>query len=232
MNIKKLYISVAFFYFWPIIKTEPIIQVNLLEDVNEKILRLNKKIEKKGTVGKAGLDHYMQATPVSGFFSMYAGMLTLSDSTGAIRFPRRHTETVVYVAITQDIEPIMRIENTVHHWQFVPNTPVSFYKLEPTINKQNNRLTWGIQELEIPVNHIIPAEAVVIFGDPAYFYFDSTIEYVAYVEPNIFLPPIVIKKGTNAIKSSLHLLSIRHFFGSLKSVVSQTQKSYRSMVQP
>lgn len=232
MNIKKLYISVTFFCFWPIIQPEPIIQLNIVEDSTEKAIRMKKKIEQKGSVGKASFNHFADASSVAGFFAMYAGMLAMSDNAGAIRFLRKHTESVVYIAITQNIFPVMRLQNTVHHWQFVPNAAIMFYKLEPKINKEKNKLVWHIQELEVPESHIIPAEAIVVFANPAYFYFNTAIEYTAYTDPNIFLPPLISKKGINAVQSSLHLLSIRHFFAPLKPVVSTSQKAYRLIVQP
>ncbi|RTL07034.1 hypothetical protein EKK58_02540 [Candidatus Dependentiae bacterium] len=232
MNIKKLYISVTCFCFWPIIKAEPIIQLNIVEDSAEKAIRIKKKIEQKGSVGKVGFNHFVDASPVAGFFGMYAGMLAMSDNAGSIRFQRKHTEPVMYIAITQDIVPIMRIENTVHHWQFVPNAAVLFYKLEPKIDKEKNKLFWHIQEMEVPHNLIIPAEAIVVFANPTYCYFDITAAYVAYINPNIFLPPLISKKGINAIKSSLHLLSIRHFFAPLQPVIRTGQKAYRLIVQP
>jgi hypothetical protein len=232
MNIKKLYISVAFFYFWPIIKTDPVVQLTLMEDVPELMNRLEKKIKTKGNTGSRKFNHLINASPVSGFFATYAGVLALSDNMGTLLFPRRHTQSIVYLAITENIIPIMRFENTVHHWEFVRNKAVLFYKLEPKIDPEKNRLIWDIQEMAVPEHHIIPAEAIVLFGDPNYFYFDITAKYPAYVQPNIFLPPLMIKKGTNAIKSSLHLLSIRHFFGPLQSIVKQETKAYRLIMQP
>ncbi|HTM06350.1 MAG TPA: hypothetical protein VL201_03850 [Patescibacteria group bacterium] len=232
MNIKKLSISVAFFYFWPIIKADPIIQLPLIEDVSESIMRLEKKIKKSGSAGSANFNNLVKASRVSGFFATYAGMLTLSDKMGIITFPRRHIQSRVYIAITEEIVPIMRLENTVHHWEFIRGKPILFYKLEEKIDKEKNRLVWDIQEVEVPKNQIIPAEALVVFGDPAYFYFDVTVAYACYVKPNIFLPPLLLKKGTNAIKNSLHLLSIRHFFGPLQSMVKQEAKAYRLLVQP
>lgn len=232
MNVKKLYISVAFFYFWPIVIAEPVIRLTLLEDPDQTLMRVQKKIETKGTVGKMGFNHFVNASPVSGFFAMYAGMLAMSDNTGAISFLRRHAQPIVYVAITQNVEPVMRMENTVHHWRFVPDTAVAFYKLEAVLDKEGNRLVWNIQEMSIPNLYIIPAEAIVLFGDPAYFYFDTKERHAMYSESNIFLPPLYVKKGTNAVQSSLHLLSIRHFFGPLKPVVNQNGRSYRLINQP
>jgi hypothetical protein len=232
MNIKKLYISVAFFYFWPIIKADPIIQLTLLEDLSETITRLEKKIRTKGNIGSVKFNYLISASPVSGFFATYAGMLALSDNMGSILFLRRHTQSTVYLAITESIIPVMRFENTVHHWEFIPDKKVLFYKLEVKVDIEKNSLMWDIKEMAIPENHIIPAEAIVVFGDPAYFYFDVTTKHPAYVKPHIFLPPLIIKKGINAIKSSLHLLSIRHFFGPLQSVIKQDAKAYRLMMQP
>ena len=232
MSIKKFYISVAFFYVWPNIKTDPIIQLTLLKDPAEDASTLERKIKTKGTTGYTKFNHLINSSPVSGFFATYAGMLTLSDNTGTMLFPRRHTQSTVYIGITEDIIPIMRVENTVHHWEFIHGKSVLFYKLEEKIDKEQNSLVWDIKEAKIPDNYIIPAEAIIIFGNPAFFYFDTEKKYTAYTKPNIFLPPLMIRKGTSAIKSSLHLLSIRHFFGPLQTVVKQEPKAYRTIVQP
>lgn len=232
MNVKKLYISVTFFYFWPIIKADPVVQLTLVEDPADVMSRLEKKIKTKGNAGTRRYNHLINASSVSGFFATYAGMLSLSDNMGTILFPRRHTESIVYVAVTEDIIPIMRFENTVHHWEFVRGKPVLFYKLEPKIDTETNRFVWNIQEVAVPENQIIPAEAVVLFGEPMYFYFDVNTSYPAHVKPHIFLPPLMVKKGINAMKSSLHLLSIRHFFGPLQAIVKQEAKAYRLMMQP
>lgn len=58
-------------------------------------------------------DHNLRA----GIFATYAGYVHASDVKGQLTFPRKHTRPFLYVIITNNIVPIIMIQNTIHHWK-------------------------------------------------------------------------------------------------------------------
>lgn len=227
MYTKNIYFSVSFFFFWHTILSQPIVQITFVQDSLSVVESAQNRLKKSMSVGKKGFNNLIDHKPVSGFFASYAGLLGVSDNTGSIIFPRKHTESVLYIAITQEVMPIMRIENTVNHWEFVEAQAASFYKLSPSYDAKNQQLTWNIQELEIPQNRLIPAETIIIFGNPSLFHFDISKSGPAYVTPNIIAPPIVVTKGTSAIRSALYLLSIKHLFASAQPEFKKHTKAFQ-----
>ncbi|QQR62880.1 hypothetical protein IPH67_00095 [bacterium] len=190
-----------------------------------------KKLQTKNQLASEQLSSLIGKNKTAGFCACYAGFIGVSNHEGYINFTRKHATPVIYLAITQEIVPVMRVENTVSHWQFIKDAPVTFYKL--TADEHAAQATWNIIEIEVPENLVIPSETIIVFGNPAHFYFSSdTKESKHMTLPNIALPPLMITKEANPIKSSLFLLSVRHLFASAEPTQNKQFNMYQLITPP
>ncbi|QQR62862.1 hypothetical protein IPH67_05680 [bacterium] len=120
MKLKKALVSFFYILFSIALSAQPIIQLHFVQDKDAIQKRMLKKLQTKNQLASEQLSSLIGKNKTAGFCACYAGFIGVSNHEGYINFTRKHATPVIYLAITQEIVPVMReSENTVSHWQFL-----------------------------------------------------------------------------------------------------------------
>lgn len=173
--------------------------------------KLTEKLKKPGKIAKHTLHGIADHPPITGICVLYSGYITSSDYEGEVIFPLKHAKPEIKIVITTELKPIPLFENTIHHWEFIPNTPTEMYTVSHIYNENSKSYEWHTDPVKLSQNHEIPLNAIIIIAKP------KDIVVSLETQPtikstNLILPPIYVKKGINIIKDTSYLLFIRHFF--------------------
>ncbi len=145
-------------------------------------------------------------------------------------FPRKQTETNLVLAITPRISPIMRFEQTVDHWQFVPGQPLELFDVELK-TEGKNKYYWNITKKEMPKTSVIDYNALIIFAKPDNIHVPlgrtPTTE-----SPHLLLPDLYVKKAINVVKHATYLLQMKHLFRQVDSKHKTEPKRYIQHIIP
>jgi hypothetical protein len=158
----------------------------------------------------------IEQTPIAGIFATYAGYITVSDYSGEVIFPRKHQKAGVEIIVTTAIMPVSLFENTIDHWNLVPNVPATMYSCEEKYDENTKTYYWETQELPLPTNRKIPLSAIVIIARPRNIIIPSE-KVTTLKTANLTLPPIYVEKGINIVLNSTYILHIRHLFRAVES---------------
>jgi hypothetical protein len=204
--------------------------------------KFNKMVQTPGKVSTTMLKS-MYRPPNVGIFATYYGYLSISSMTGQISFPRSHRKTTFQLLITENIEPVMMIDNTVHHWQINEKIPALLYSLEliTTLSPQENGYYWKVTPEPLPENKLIDANVITVLANPKYIEVKTGLipmreegsgTVKLYEGSSLFLPSIWVKKGIEHVRSTLSLLRTRQFFEPLQSetIQSSDKKYYQTIV--
>lgn len=170
---------------------------------------------------------YLNTNPTEGIFATYWGYLTVSDSIGQILFPRKTEKSLVKILITEKIIPIMMIGTTVHHWELDPSVPAEIFSIERKQDPQTGLFFWDTQKEELPSNKIIQLDTIVLFAKPQSMYVPIGIT-LSNDNPQLIVPNIYAKKNSNIFTHALWVLTIKHFFKSLKRMRQKNSNTYYS----
>jgi len=169
------------------------------------------KIKKPGKIAKHTIKGMTHHTPMAGILATYGGYLNASDYDGYIRFPRKHEKPSLELIVTTKIIPITMFENTIHHWQLEPGNPAAVYAIEQKYDEGKKYHYWQTTKVAQPENDQIPMTAIVIIANPDKIIIDNEAT-PTHEGPNLILPPIYAKKGSNMVNNSLYMLNLRHLF--------------------
>jgi hypothetical protein len=175
------------------------------------IKKVTQKMKKPGRLAKHTVRGIVQHAPVAGILVTYAGYVKASNYNGEVVLPRKHQKTEITILVTPEMTPIALFENTILHWQLIPELPAQMYSCELKQNSKTGGYYWETQEVALPEDNKIPLSAIVIIADPKNIVVnlgESTTNETA----NLVLPDIFVRKGINIVKNSSYLLSVRHFF--------------------
>ncbi len=167
----------------------------------------------------------------SGIFATYGGFLSSSDSNGELMFPRRHEKPQVHLVVTDRATPIMMAGNTIHHWEFEPETHAQMFAMEQKKDMDTQLSYWDVRKVEIPDNNVIPYDAVIIFANPKDMYVPTGVTVVK-PQPNLVLPDVYVKKGIKIYPTTLYVLNLRHFYGPIRFMYEKRPSSYSSLINP
>jgi hypothetical protein len=156
--------------------------------------------------------------PVPGIFGTYAGYALFSNLDGRLIFSRRHQKSVIDLVITPDIEPIIMLGTTVHHWELTKGLSVAFYHLERIQDSDTQHYLWKVEQADVPADGIIPLTALVIFAKPDHIYVPTGV-YLTRGGQNLILPTIYARKGIDISTHALQTLTIKHFFEPVHSTI-------------
>lgn len=161
-----------------------------------------------------------------GIFNSYYGYLAVSGCAGQVTFPRKHHKDEVYLLITERIQPIMMIGNTIHHWITEPTVPSKLYSLQRIAT--GDRSVWEIQEKSLPHNGRIPLDTLIIFANPKDMHV-TLGKQEASSSSNLILPDVIFaKKGLNRTTPALWILKMRQFFGPIIKIYKPINPTYFS----
>ncbi len=171
------------------------------------------------TPGKVSYKIAKSLTPSSsaGIFVTYSGYLVASSMLGQITFPRLTQQPSLKVIITEQIEPVMMIGNTVHHWELSKNTPAEMFTLERKEDPETKLVYWDYKETSLPADTIIPLNAIVILTKPKNIVVPLGIT-LTNNNQHWILPTIYAIKNINTLEPALSALKVRQFFGPINIV--------------
>lgn len=175
--------------------------------------KLQQKVAVPGSLSSTIAKHYKKTTN-QGIFASYSGFMRLSDALGQITFPRLTQKPLLYLLVTEKINPIMMLGNTIHHWERFPHLPYTFYSIERHRDPQTELFYWDVQEVAFPHNNVIPLNAITIFAKPKNILVPTGISLTSDSAQWV-LPPLYSTKTLNDVMPALFVLNIKQFFGSL-----------------
>lgn len=187
-----------------------------------------KSISKPGNIAAKVLKNsFFTLNLYQGIFSTYRGYLTFSDIAGQSTFPRKQKSSALKILVTQSIDPVFMIGNTIHHWQISPSQQAKLYSLDQFKNQKTKELYWKILSIDLPENRRIGLDTIVIFAHPKNIYIPEG-NFKTYDSFNLILPDIYVKKNLNTIHPALWVLNVRQFFGSLVKELKKESDTYYS----
>lgn len=184
------------------------------------------KLAIPGKIARKNIRTWANNLTGSGVISTYAGYLGVSDTNGQTQFPRRHSTNKLYIAITPRITPITMTNHMVHHWEFETGTPAELFVATLQQDPETDLYFWEIQQTKIPINNVIPREAITIIAKPKYIVIPIGAT-VAHKSPHLLLPDLYIKKALNKTMHALYVLNIEHFLRSVSMQTKQDTDRYR-----
>jgi len=184
----------------------------------EKIVR---KLIKPGKIAKHTIHGLAENITIAGIFATYAGYITASNHNGAVRFPRKTSESSVNLLITPEIQPVALFENTIRYWQTVPGKPLRFYSLKEVYDDTTKEYSWNTEKATLPSNNVIPLTTIIIIAKPSRIIVPLGIEKTIKTA-HLTLPTIYVKRGINIVSNSAYLLNIRHLFKPVESKEQRT----------
>jgi hypothetical protein len=138
---------------------------------------------------------------IGGVCFYYRGFYKYSDKYGRVVFPRFDLHDTYHIIVTSTIEPVIFNGAIPDHFIVGFDAPYACYEAVKTMFQdgyQNEKNAWRIQSSNKPlVERQIPYDAIIIFGDPAQFFF-SDIPAVAQESFNIILPPLFVGSASRA----------------------------------
>jgi hypothetical protein len=184
-------------------------------------------LQTPGKILSKTLKNHFLKQGAEGIFSTYWGYLNVSNIDGQVIFPRKHTKNSVDILVTEKIIPIMMIGNTVHYWETDPSVPSQLFSIERKQDHDTKLYFWDTQKKEPPSDKIIHLDTIIIFAKPQYMYIPTGIT-ITDNSPQLILPDMYAKKGMNIIARTLWVLTLKHFFSSLKYIYQKNSKTYYS----
>lgn len=169
----------------------------------------------------------LQTQTNDGIFSAYWGYLAVSDLNGQVSFPRFQQSNSFNLLITDRIQPIMMLGNTIHHWQLEANVDAKLYSFQ-FYQDPGHEDYWNIEEKILPSDKRISLDTIILFAKPKDIYI-MIGKQPATENPNIVLPDVIYaKKSLNRIAPALWLLKMRQFFGPVIKNYKKEAPTYYS----
>lgn len=220
MHIITLYSSICLFFVFLNNNPQPLIYLPLQSEVPVKeIYQLLVQPQKNAYLAlkKIGSIH-----PLMGMLATYAGYLTTSNEFGEIIFLRHQEKTPLYIAITEEIVPVIRFLDTIDHWEFSHTKQTTFIEinLKRSQNKDILDEKFIIQTVPLPEDHIIPYSTITIFADPDDFEIPEG-EFPHTHNKHWILPTLIVKKNATFSKNLINSLPFLQFFRPLKIMVQK-----------
>ena len=193
------------------------------EDTNSKFAKTT------STPGKVAhkIAHSVASSAHKGIFVTYGGYLAVTNFNGQVTFPRMQQKTDFTFIVTEKIEPVMMIGNTVHHWVLLKNVPASSYSVERKQSNQTQLYYWDVQKTENPENNIIPLNSIVVFAKSKNIIVPLGIT-LSNDSSQLILPPVYVVKNNNDLLPALETLNVRQFFAPVIKTNKKDSNTYYS----
>jgi hypothetical protein len=159
--------------------------------------------------------------PTEGIYGSYFGYLNSSNTAGQLKFPRKHNDSSFKLVITERIEPLFMLENTINTWSIPEKAKYAYYSIERKKDEKSNLYFWDVQEEKLPSDRALPLNAIMLIAKPEELYVPTGIVPTTNT-PQIVLPQIFVKSTIRLAENALSIVPIRQFFESI-SLSSKTQ---------
>jgi len=162
-------------------------------------------------------------------FATYMGYLSITDELNQITFPRKTEQPELFILITQQINQVMMVGNTIAYWQIAPNTPAKMLHAVREKYPNSNVYYWNITYATPPKKGIVPLQTIVIFANPEEVLL-PTGTYLTMNSPHLILPDVYVKKGYDGLSNALFVLTIKQFFGPVTKSIFKQQKDFAGLL--
>lgn len=189
-----------------------------------------RRLKTAGGIDHAKLSKMVNPSQIAGIWATYAGFIESSDSFGQITFPRKQTNTTLFVLITNRITPIVMFEQTIAHWERVPDAPSRMYKYSRITDPETNLTYWDVQDMPLSADINIPLETLIIIAHPNNIFVPTGIT-ITQEGPNLLLPTLYAHKGIDIINDSLYILNLTHLFGQVHLAHTKKASYYASQLK-
>jgi len=192
-----------------------------------------KRIDKIGRVGKMpkyALRSLTKNQFTSGIFCTYDGYLAISDLHGQVTFLRKHKDKKIHILITENIVPIIMLENTVHHWEIAKPDKTKMYEIEKKLDIPAKTYFWEIKQIDIPKDNIISTDTIVIIANPKKVYIPEGIT-ITTQNPQLVLPDIYVKRGIEKLTNTLYMFGIKNLFATTDTVYNKGTAQYSHQIK-
>ena len=200
------------------IRTYPLDEESEQQHMKEK--EASDKLQQTlATPGKLAFKLTKASLPDSntGIFITYQGYLVVTSLLGQVTLPRLTQQPSLKILVTEKIDPVMMIGNTIHHWEISPNVPAQMYSLERKEDPETKLLFWHYEQTSLPENNIIPLNTIVILTKPKNIIIPSGIT-LSTNDQQWILPNIYVRKSISSLEPALSVLRVRQFFGPINIV--------------
>lgn len=192
--------------------------------------RMLKKLKKPHAIAKRTIQGLGSGNLVGGIFSSYYGFINVSNASGQTSFPRKQSNEVITVVITQKVTPVMMFNNTVSHWEIVPGTSAMAYRFELKKDPETNLPLWHAEKAQVPENgQLQPTESLLIIAKPKNVFVPIGASF-AYPDANLKLPDMYIKPGINTARNALYMLNMNFLFRPVDLLYKKEKTRYGTLL--
>jgi len=191
----------------------------------QEITKFSQKIVTPGKIANK-IANSLTSHPNKGIFATYGGYLVVSNFNGQISFPRMQQKTDFFLIVTEHIQPILMIGNTIHHWE-IPKIPAAIYSITRKQNQETKLYYWNVQQTTVPENNIIPINSIVLFAKPKNIIVPVGIT-ISNDDPQLILPSVYVVKNNTNVVPALETLQVRQFFGTIHLENKKENATYYS----
>lgn len=156
---------------------------------------------------------------IEGIYVHYRGYSEKSDKMGRILLPRLDETDFLPIIITTSIDPLIIKGNIPDYFLISYDTPYIAYQAS-LINETKNNINgikWIVERKDtIATDRKIPLNAIVIFADPSYIYFQKDGIFIEE-SLNIILPTLYVfeKEERNIFKYGSFALATMQYYKKL-----------------
>lgn len=162
---------------------------------------------------------------VDGIFFSYHGFSTLTNTDGQITLPLKTEKATFYLLITDQIEPIFMLYNTIANFQVAEKKNYSLFSIQKIFDKKTERYLWSVEPTEFKDQKILPLHTIVMHANPSSVNVETGVTPIKGNPAQFVLPPIYIKNTIKKNHDALNFLTNRQFFSSVEHTYNTSKQS-------
>jgi len=173
----------------------------------------------------------LPSQPIASLFATYAGYVAMSSvGEGQIEFPRKQQRESFLFVVTPNVEPVMMLGKTVHHFEIPADMPATAYKIERVQDKDTGLYYWETTDEKIAEDRVIPLNSIVLFAQPIDIYVPLGIT-LTNSNPELVLPDVYVRSSFDIVTNAFNALKIKHFFEQIATLYKKgTDRSWTSQI--
>ncbi len=200
------------------------------ELIQQKADKKSRKLRNHEKIAQYALNSALETNAPAGIFATYSGQLSISNTDGMVVFARRQESQNLKLLITQEIDPIFQVEQTINHWELKSDFPAALYTINQNREQDTEIEFWDVKRVPLPQDRKISIDTIVIFAQPNKIYVPEGVFPLKHPGADLFLPDIFVKKSVDTLASSLYLLNIKRLFSQIQKTYQVKENSYRVII--
>lgn len=200
------------------------------EVVQQKADKKSRKLRSPAKIAQYNWNSALGHSPASGIFATYAGQLAASDNDGQLVFARRQESPNLKILITEKMEPIFQVGQTIQNWVLEPNIPAALYSASQDRDQDTDIEFWKVERIKLPQDRKISLDTIVLFAQPNMVYVPEGITTIKHPGADLFLPDVFVKKSVDTLANSLYVLNLKRLFAQVQKMYQVKETSYRVII--